>query len=35
MIGLELSMTKSAVGAIVAMRVTAIMITAAARGEHG
>jgi hypothetical protein len=36
MIGSELSMTKmSAVRAIVAMRVTTIMITTAMRGEHG
>ena len=36
MIGSEFSMTKmSAVRAIVAMRVTTIMITTAMRGEHG
>jgi hypothetical protein len=35
MIGSAHGTTKSAVRAIVAMRVTTIMITTATRGEHG
>ena len=36
MMGPELGMTKmSAIRAVVAMRVTTIMITTAMRGEHG